>query len=98
MTMLSLSLGPDAPLGCNESCSVHQTEITPIRDRDHERGDVGDCINGIHPAHERVRKPFTVGGGVGEHVPVDLVGEEPDFGGDENDHRDDPRIHTNVDR
>ena len=93
-----MSLGRDVRLGRNKRLSVHQTEIAPIRDRDDERSDVGDCINRIHPAHQRVRKSFAVGGGVSEHVPVDLVGEKPDFRSDENDHGDYPWIHADVDR
>ena len=78
--------------------STHQAEIAPIGNRDDQRDDVRNRVDRIDPAHERVGEAFAVGGGVGEHMPIDLVGEKPNFRGDQNHHGDDPWTHADVDR
>jgi len=75
-----------------------QAQIAPIRDGHDQRNDVGERVKDVDPAHQRIGEPFALGRRVSEHVPVHLIGKKPNFRRDQNDHGNDPRAHTDVDR
>ena len=60
----------------------NKSQIPPIRNRRDQGDEIGESIDRVDPQHQRIGESFAVGGGVGEHMPVDLIGEKPDFGGD----------------
>jgi hypothetical protein len=91
----SLSLGNGRVF---RSRLAHQAEVSPIRDRCYEGGDVGEGVDGIEAAHERIAETFFLGGGIRHLMPVHLKREKPDFRCHQNDLGDDPGTLAVIDR
>jgi hypothetical protein len=75
-----------------------ESQVSPVGNSRNEGDNVGEGIDRIDPQHKRIGESFALGRRVSEHMPIDLVREEPNLGGNENDHGDDPRTHADVDR